>query len=122
MAEEVKHDFHLVDPSPWPAVAAASAFLTFFGLVLYMHPSTLGVGLEPMIKQFDLYILIPGVALLMFASFGWWKDVIAEANGGDHKPIVQLGMRYGMVLFILSEVMFFSAFFWAYFDAALFPA
>ena len=40
---------------------------------------------------------------------------------GHHTPVVQLGLRYGMVLFIASEVMFFAAFFWAYFDAWLYP-
>ena len=52
----------------------------------------------------------------------WWRDVIKEAHGGDHTPVVQLHLRYGMILFIASEVMFFVAWFWAYFDAALFPA
>ena len=53
--------------------------------------------------------------------FSWWADVIREAHGGDHTPIVQLHLRYGMILFIASEVMFFVAWFWAYFNAALFP-
>jgi cytochrome c oxidase subunit 3 len=52
----------------------------------------------------------------------WWRDVVKEAHGGDHTPVVQLHLRYGMILFIASEVMFFVAWFWAYFDAALFPA
>ena len=54
--------------------------------------------------------------------FMWWRDVVKEAHGGDHTPVVQLHLRYGMILFIASEVMFFVAWFWAYFDAALFPA
>ncbi len=54
--------------------------------------------------------------------FVWWRDVIREAHGGDHTPVVQLHLRYGMILFIASEVMFFVAWFWAYFDASLFPA
>ena len=54
--------------------------------------------------------------------FMWWRDVIKEAHGGDHTPVVQLHLRYGMILFIASEVMFFVAWFWAYFDASLFPA
>ena len=53
--------------------------------------------------------------------FGWWRDVIKEAQEGDHTPVVQLHLRYGMILFIASEVMFFVAWFWAYFDASLFP-
>jgi len=54
--------------------------------------------------------------------FGWWRDVIKEAHAGDETPVVQLHLRYGMILFIASEVMFFVAWFWAYFDVALFPA
>src|SRR3546814_17542902 len=54
--------------------------------------------------------------------FVWWRDVIKEAvHQGHHTKVVQLGLRYGMILFIASEVMFFSAFFWAFFDASLFP-
>ena len=52
----------------------------------------------------------------------WWRDVIREATfQGYHTPVVQLGMRYGMALFIASEVMFFAAFFWAFFASSLFP-
>ena len=52
----------------------------------------------------------------------WWRDVIREATfQGYHTPVVQLGLRYGMALFIASEVMFFSAFFWAFFSSSLFP-
>ena len=54
--------------------------------------------------------------------FFWWRDVIREAeHQGHHTPIVQIGMRYGMILFIASEVMFFLAFFWAFFDSSLYP-
>ena len=53
--------------------------------------------------------------------FGWWRDVIKEAQEGYETPVVQLHLRYGMILFIASEVMFFVAWFWAYFDAALYP-
>ena len=54
--------------------------------------------------------------------FSWWGDVIREGKAGDHTPVVQLHLRYGMILFIASEVMFFVAWFWAFFGAALFPA
>ena len=64
------------------------------------------------------FVGVPGV---LFTMFMWWRDVIKEAHAGDHTPVVQLHLRYGMILFIASEVMFFVAWFWAYFDAALFP-
>jgi cytochrome c oxidase subunit 3 len=54
--------------------------------------------------------------------FSWWRDVVKEATFQRmHTRVVQIGLRYGMLLFILSEVMFFSAFFWAFFDFSIFP-
>src|SRR4051812_4098546 len=106
------HDYHLVDPSPWPAVGSLFAFITAVGAVSWMHhmyaaaPIVFGVGML-------------GV-LYTFAS--WWTDVVKEALRGDHTRVVQLHHRYGMILFIASEVMFFVAWFWAYFNSALFPA
>ena len=106
---EVHHDYHLVDPSPWPAVGALSAFILAIGFLAYMHGMSL------------LYI-VPGVVMVLYTMVVWWRDVIHEAEvEGDHTPVVQLGLRYGMVLFIASEVMFFVAWFWAYFSIALFP-
>lgn len=103
------HDYHLVDPSPWPAVGATSAFITAVGAVMYFHES-------------GSWLLVLGLIGIMFTMFMWWRDVINEAQvTKDHTPVVQLHMRYGMIMFIASEVMFFVAWFWAYFDAALFP-
>jgi len=105
-----KHQYHLVDPSPWPLVGSLAAGLFAGGGVLYMH----GYGTAVVIIGFL------GVLAVMAL---WWRDVVREATyEGHHTPIVQLGMRYGMALFIASEVMFFSAFFWAFFSSSLFPA
>jgi cytochrome c oxidase subunit III len=57
----------------------------------------------------------------MYTFYAWWSDVIHEAHAGDHTPVVQLHLRYGMIMFIASEVMFFVAWFWAWFDYSLFP-
>jgi cytochrome c oxidase subunit 3 len=103
-----KHPYHLVDPSPWPIVGAIAAGLLATCGVLYMH----GHGTALMIIGF--------IAVLATMAV-WWRDVIREALAGFHTPVVQLGLRYGMALFIASEVMFFSAFFWAFFAAALYP-
>ena len=108
------HDYHLVDPSPWPALGALAGFVFTFSLVVYMHPDLVGA------ESVGVWISIPGVLLILATMFFWWKDVVKESHQGDHKPVVQLGLRYGMALFIASEVMFFAAFFWAYFDASLF--
>ena len=107
------HDYHLVDPSPWPALGSLGAFVLALGTVFYMHPNLIGIDV-------GWLKFVPGIVLILATMFFWWRDVIRESHAGDHKPVVQLGLRYGMALFIASEVMFFAAFFWAYFDASLF--
>ena len=109
MSSSQKHPYHLVDPSPWPVIGAFSALLLAFGLVLSMH-------------QGEHTLLLVGSGALLVTAALWWRDVIREAESGQHhNPIVQIGLRYGMVLFIASEVMFFAAWFWAFFDVALYP-
>jgi len=106
----VKHPYHLVDPSPWPIVGATAAGLLAFGAVEAMHNRT--------------YILLTiGLLAVLATMFLWWRDVVRESRTpGLHTAIVRLGLRYGMILFIASEVMFFVAFFWAFFHYALFPS
>ena len=68
------------------------------------------------------WVAVAGFLLVLLTMVLWWRDVIKEAvHQGHHTKVVQLGLRYGMILFIASEVMFFAAFFWAFFDASLFP-
>jgi len=106
---EKKHQYHLVNPSPWPLVGSFSALFLVSGAILYMHYEM-------------LWPMFVGLGLILFTMFMWWRDVIEEAeHQGHHTPIVQIGHRYGMTLFIASEVMFFVAWFWAYFNASLFP-
>ena len=67
-----------------------------------------------------IWVFLGGLAIVLFCMFGWWRDVIREGQGGDdHTPPVAHGLRMGMVLFIVSEVMFFFAFFWAYFHSSV---
>jgi len=103
------HPYHLVDPSPWPAVGAIAVFLLALGGIAYMHGASL------------LWVL-PGALLVLYTMFVWWRDVIKEGEQGFHTPVVQIGLRYGMILFIASEVMFFVAWFWAFFSASLDPS
>ena len=86
-----------------------------------MRPETLGDALLPTFDALGIALFVPGLAIILFTAFLWWKDVIIESLQGHHSPVVQLGLRYGMALFILSEVFFFFGFFWAFFDASLFP-
>jgi len=116
------HPYHVPEPSKWPAFGATGALLLAFGMVLYMHPATLGDGLEGPLEALGVWKLAPGLLVVAYTMFGWWTQVVQEATHDDsHTPVVQLSLRYGMVLFIASEVMFFAAFFWAFFDASLFP-
>ena len=101
-----QHPYHLVDPSPWPAIGAVSAFALAVGAISSMHGAT-------------IWLVVPGALGLLYTMFSWWRDVIKESNEGYHTAVVQLGLRYGMILFIASEVMFFVAWFWAFFDSSL---
>ena len=107
-----KHPFHLVDPSPWPIFASFAAFLSTVGGVMYMHAYS-GGGL----------VLSLGQSMILYSMFVWWRDVVRESTyEGHHTSLVQYGLRYGMILFIVSEVMFFLAFFWAFFHSSLAPS
>src|ERR1043166_3924164 len=108
-AHKPHHPYHLVDPSPWPLIGSICAIALTFGMVQFMH----GHG---------LWWMAPGGVFLLLTLFFWWVDVVKEAEfQGHHTPVVQIGLRYGMSLFIASEVMFFAAFFWAFFDASIDP-
>ncbi len=114
---EVKHDYHLVDPSPWPVVGSIGAFVMLLGAVFWMnseYPGFFSLSGTP-------YVFFVGLALVLFTMIGWWRDVVNESVvQGAHTPVVKLHLRYGMLLFIASEVMFFVAWFWAYFNSAIF--
>lgn len=108
-----RHPYHVVEPSPWPVLAALSLLLVAVGLIAWIYRLT----------SVPWVIFAAGVLGFACTMMFWWRDVILEAEyDRAHTPIVQLSLRYGMVLFICSEVMFFVAWFWAYFNAALFPA
>ncbi|MBV1886072.1 MAG: cytochrome c oxidase subunit 3 [Parvibaculaceae bacterium] len=114
-AHAKNHDYHLVDPSPWPFVGSLGAFIMAIGAIFYMHDEIeTGIWGSP-------WLFYIGFAIVLYTMYGWWSDVVREAEGGDHTPVVQLHHRYGMIMFIASEVMFFVAWFWAYFDISLFP-
>src|SRR5580693_7103687 len=96
------HDYHLVDPSPWPAVGAVSAFLMAVGGITWMHHMFAAAPL----------VFGAGVIGTAYTMISWWTDVAREAGPeGHHTRVVQISHRYGMMLFIASEVMFFVAWF-----------
>ncbi|MEZ5825442.1 MAG: cytochrome c oxidase subunit 3 [Geminicoccaceae bacterium] len=105
-----QHDYNLLDPSPWPMVGSMSAFVLTGGMVMWMH-DTAGGG----------WIALLGLLAVLFTMFVWWRDVLREAYRGDYKAIVSGMLRIGVVLFIVSEVMFFVAWFWGFFWGAVVP-
>lgn len=110
------HPYHLVRPSIWPLIGALAAGLLAVGAVAFMH------DLEIIGGKAGLKGVFTGLLAVLIVMFFWWKDVIYETvTEKVHNNITEIGMRYGMALFIASEVMFFVAFFWAFFNAALFP-
>ena len=114
--EGVKHDYHLVPASPWPLLGSFAAFVLTAGGVVWMK-GLLGL---PKHTWDSSWVLALGFVLVLLTMLLWWSDVVKEGNEGDHTPVVSIGLRYGMILFIASEVMFFVAWFWIFFEMALF--
>lgn len=107
--QKPSHPYHILKPSPWPLLGAVSGGVFALGAVRYMHYG-------------ESIIFWIGIGLILLTMFCWWRDVIKESLNDEHSEVAQIGLRMGMILFILSEVMFFVAFFWAFFAAALYPA
>ena len=111
MAGTKNHDYHILPPSIWPFAGSMAALVMAVGAILWMHSmDTSGI------------VFYAGTAGVIGTMYGWWSQVVKEAHAGDHTPVVQLHLRYGMILFIASEVMFFVGWFWAWFDFSLFPS
>ncbi len=108
MANAKNHDYHILPPSIWPFFGAVSAFVMLFGAVLWMHDNGPWMGLI-------------GLAGVLYTMYAWWSEVVAESRVGDHTPVVRIGLRYGVIMFIMSEVMFFAAWFWSFFKHAMYP-
>lgn len=103
------HAYHIVNPSPWPLTGALSTLLMTSGLTIWFHfNSTLLLSL--------------GLVTNVLTIYQWWRDTVRESTSqGHHAPAVQKGLWYRMVLFIISEVLFFTGFFWAFYHSSLAP-
>jgi cytochrome c oxidase subunit 3 len=119
-AHAKNHDYHIIDPSPWPFLGSVGAFIMMLGGVGYLQYlnggqfNLLGINLA------GPWLFYIGLAIILYVMYAWWSDTIKEGREGHHTPVVSLHLRYGMIMFIASEVMFFVAWFWAFFDASLF--
>ncbi|WP_068318583.1 cytochrome c oxidase subunit 3 [Polycladidibacter hongkongensis] len=130
-AHKKNHDYHIIDPSPWPFLASIGTLILAIGAIGYMRdlngdvlgflPFTNSEGqLEYAIDLTGWGLFALGFAIVLYTMFVWWRDVVRESHEGHHTPVVMLHLRYGMIMFIASEVMFFVAWFWAFFDASLY--
>lgn len=111
-----QHLFHILPGmSPWPFLTALSLLGVIINVLSWIYQFSY-------YNNFFAYSFAIAIVSLILSVCGWWNDVIAEGTfEGRHTSNVQRGLRIGMVLFILSEVMFFFAFFWAYFHRSLAP-
>nr|ACP04302.1 cytochrome c oxidase subunit III [Drosophila pseudoobscura] len=110
MSTHLNHPFHLVDYSPWPLTGAIGAMTTVSGMVKWFH-------------QYDISLFFLGNVITILTVYQWLRDVSREGTyQGLHTYAVTIGLRWGMILFILSEVLFFVSFFWAFFHSSLSPA
>ena len=111
MAHAQDHNFYIPAPSIWPPISCLGAGLLAFGFIGHLHfkPAIIGNGL-----------MVVGLLVLLTSALQWFYAMTLSAKergfGKGMVPLVQdLAQRYGMIFFIASEVMFFSAFFAAYF-------
>nr|YP_002836172.1 cytochrome c oxidase subunit III [Geisha distinctissima]ACI28656.1 cytochrome c oxidase subunit III [Geisha distinctissima] len=104
------HPFHMVTKSPWPILSSMNIMTTMIGSVMWMTKK-------------ETTTMILGITLTMMCSSMWWRDVIRESTfQGNHTIKVTKGLKMGMILFIISEVMFFVSFFWSFFHSSLSPS
>nr|YP_009317199.1 cytochrome c oxidase subunit III [Stathmopoda auriferella]AOX13379.1 cytochrome c oxidase subunit III [Stathmopoda auriferella] len=109
MMSHHNHPYHLVDFSPWPLTGAIGVMTLVTGLIKWFH-------------NFNYNLLILGYLITILTMFQWWRDICREGTfQGKHTILVSNGLRWGMILFIISEVFFFISFFWAFFHSSLSP-
>nr|YP_010390378.1 cytochrome c oxidase subunit III [Pulex irritans]UPV72700.1 cytochrome c oxidase subunit III [Pulex irritans] len=104
------HPFHLVDYSPWPLTGALGTMSLTLGMIMWFH-------------QYSMMLMTLGTLITLLTMYQWWRDISREGTfQGLHSLIVSKGLRMGMILFIISEVLFFFSFFWAFFHSSLSPS
>nr|URX54232.1 cytochrome c oxidase subunit III [Neotermes sp. 6 AB-2022a] len=109
MTSHNNHPFHLVEQSPWPLTGAIGAMVTMAGMIKWFY-------------QYNNELLMIGGTIMILTMIQWWRDIIREGTfQGLHTTSVTKGLRWGMILFIISEVFFFISFFWAFFHSSLSP-
>jgi cytochrome c oxidase subunit 3 len=108
--------YYVPHSSPWPIVGSVALAVTAYGAVNFIHQSTEKVGAEGSWGQPVFFI---GLAMVAFMMFGWFGTVIRESIRGMNSELMDRTYRQGMGWFIVSEIMFFAAFFGALFYARI---
>ncbi len=136
----VEHDYHLIPPSPWPFLSGVACLIWGVGMVSFFAGLVDRTGESPMMEFFfasgldslkstmtgdgsvngGWFFLLLGSLFAAYVMYGWWRDVARESEAGDHTPVVDIGLRYGMIMFIMQEAMFFVGWFWMFFELSLF--
>nr|UVV36467.1 cytochrome c oxidase subunit 3 [Tettigometridae sp.] len=105
------HPFHMVTKSPWPIITSTNIMITMQGMVLWMYK-----------KEMSLTMILIGMTLMLSCVMLWWRDIVRESTfQGNHTKKVKKGLKLGMIMFIISELMFFMSFFWTLFHSSLSP-
>nr|YP_009454511.1 cytochrome c oxidase subunit III [Gonopsis affinis]AUF71506.1 cytochrome c oxidase subunit III [Gonopsis affinis] len=109
MKTKKNHPYHLVDYSPWPLTGSIGALSLTMGTVMWMHKN-------------EIYLMMMGMMILIMTVIQWWRDIVRESTfQGNHTIKVTNGLKLGMILFIISEILFFISFFWSFFHSSLSP-
>nr|WEV93846.1 cytochrome c oxidase subunit III [Patania chlorophanta] len=109
MKNNFNHPYHLVDYSPWPLTGAIGVMILVTGMIKWFH-------------NFNMNLLMLGYIIIIMTMYQWWRDICREGTlQGKHTILVTKGLRWGMILFIISEIFFFVSFFWAFFHSSLSP-
>nr|ALO64513.1 cytochrome c oxidase subunit III [Andrena cineraria] len=104
------HPFHMVTMSPWPMLTSINIMNTLMGMITMMYSKTTS-------------LMFMGMITLIMCLIQWWRDVIRESTfQGLHTFTVTKLIKMSMILFIISELMFFVAFFWTYFHSSIAPS
>ena len=98
--------YYIPHGTKWPFLSTISLMVLFIGFANYMNGYSAGV-----------ILMLSGLSLLLIMTYGWFSNVITESESGIYNDQVDISFRWGMVWFIFSEVMFFSAFFGALYYA-----
>jgi len=102
-------EYHIVDIRPWPLKDGRLIFFTIISIIIFFN-------------SHSSFPLILGVVILLYFTFQWWRDIRREASfQGLHPLKIYDNIKIGIILFILSEIIFFFSFFWAFFHSRLSP-